>query len=731
MSVKRMKKWLVKVSHSEKERIAEAERLAKELGLHTATAQLLINRGCSTISDASDFLAKRTEQFHDPFIMADMEKAASKILETVENKKKIVVYGDYDVDGVTSVSILCLYLKKIGADVDYYIPSRINEGYGMSEASISRIKSMNTALIVTVDTGITAVEEAKIIKSLDMTLIVTDHHECYGELPDAYAVVNPKRPDCSYPFKDLAGVGVVFKLLCAIEILRNKNAKAIDCIRSICLDYIDLVAIGTIADVMPLRDENRLIVSVGLMYIEKNPRMSLEQLIIASIGDAKSPKRKITSGYIGFTIAPRINAAGRIKDASIAVELFLSDDKVQASKLAEQLCNINSQRQQEENLIIEEAYDKIEKEHDFKHDPVIVLDHESWHHGIIGIVASRITERYGKPCIMISFDDAGDNKDSVESLGKGSGRSIKGMNLVDALNHCSDLLEKYGGHELAAGLSIKRENLDDFKQKINDFARGCFDGVEPISHIEAEYELLPEEVTMEQAVELYKLEPYGVSNPVPVFVMYDMVVSSITTVGQGKHTKLLLAKDSLVINAMCFRKSQDDIDVLVGDKVDVMFNLDINEFQNTKNLQYIVKDIRLNYEDYKKEESEIALYHRIKDGSFDFSKIGEKQIKEIVPERGDFADVYNLLKKELRLDNNKFSIRGIQSLLKQHGITMKYVKLKYIILVFQEMNILGVDKPEDKEDVYQFSYVYVKNKADLDKSSILRKLKAASMQKNG
>lgn len=727
MSIRSTKKWLVKVSRSEKERIAEAERLAEELGLHTATALLLINRGCTSVSDAADFLNKKTEQFHDPFVMKDMEKAAERILDAVKNKEKIVVYGDYDVDGVTSVSILNLYLKSIGANVDYYIPSRLNEGYGMTEASISKLKDEGTSLIITVDTGITAVKEAVIANSLGLTLIITDHHECYGEIPDAYAVVNPKRPDCPYPFKELAGVGVVFKLLCAIEILRNNNFEPIDSVRRICKEYIDLVAIGTIADVMPLKDENRLIVAVGLSCIEKAPRMSLEQLIIASAGDSKAVKRKITSGYIGFTISPRINAAGRIRDASIAVELFLSNDKVKAAKLAEQLCDINTKRQQEENLIIEEAYQKIESEHDFKHDPVIVLDHDSWHHGIIGIVASRITERYGKPCILISFDEVGEN--NTAALGKGSGRSVKGMNLVDALCHCGDLLEKYGGHELAAGLSIRRENLDAFKQKINDFARGCFDGAEPVSQLEAEYEISVDEVNMEQALELYKLEPYGVSNPVPVFVMYDMIVSSLSSVGQGKHTKLVLTKDNLVITAMCFRKNQEDIDILLGDKVDVMFNLDINEFQNSKNLQYIIKDIRLNSDELKKEQAEISLYNLVRQGKFDFSKVSQSQIKEIIPERKDFADVYNVIRRELRLDNNRFSIRGIQSLLKQNGVEMKYVKLKYIILVFQEMNILGVDKTEEKEDIYQFSYVYVKSKADLEKSSILRKLKAAAMQK--
>ncbi len=338
MSERRTKKWLVKVSHSEKERIAEAESLAKELGLHTATAQLLLNRGCVTEEDALNFLMKRTEQLHDPFLMKDMDNAVSKIVETVNAGKKIVVYGDYDVDGVTSVSILYMYLREMGAIVDYYIPSRLNEGYGMSEASLVKLKNDGAALIITVDTGITAVDEADLINELEMELIITDHHECHSVIPNAYAVVNPKQTDCEYPFKELAGVGVVFKLLCALEIYIHKERNIIDNIREVCSKYIDLVAVGTVADVMPLKDENRLIVSAGLSAIERAPRMSVEQLIAASAGDSKQSKRKITSGYVGFTIAPRVNAAGRIKDASIAVELFLSDDKERATELAQELC---------------------------------------------------------------------------------------------------------------------------------------------------------------------------------------------------------------------------------------------------------------------------------------------------------------------------------------------------------------------------------------------------------
>ncbi len=726
MNKKKTRKWLVKVSHSEKERIAQAERLAKELNLHTATAQLLINRGYDTVDSASNFINKSTERLYDPFVMKDMCEAVSKIIDTIRNERKIVIYGDYDVDGVTSVSTLYLYLRSIGGNVSYYIPSRLNEGYGMSESSVKKIKEDGNSLVITVDTGITSVNEAKLISELGMDLIITDHHECHSELPSACAVVNPKRPDCPYPFKELAGVGVVFKLICALHIELHPELSMYDAVKEICNEYIDLVAIGTIADVMPLRDENRLIVAGGLYSIEKKPRLSLDCLLRVAGGDNK--KRRITSGFIGFTVSPRINAAGRIKDASIAVELFLSDDEDMALELAQKLCDINIERQQEENSIVEEAFVKIENEHDFAHDPVIVLDHETWHHGIIGIVASRITEKYGRPCILVSFDEIGDGKCDV-SLGKGSGRSIKGMNLVNALTHCSDLLVKYGGHELAAGLTIEREKLSEFKQRINDFARGCFDGAEPEAYLEADYEIMPDEVNMEQAMELYKLEPFGVSNTVPVFVMNGMTVSNISSVGQGKHTKLMLCKDELIVCGMCFRRTAEELNLIVGETVDVMFNLDINEYQNMKTLQFIVKDIRPVLEQIEFENNEQKYYYNIKDSVIDISSLSETDKADIIPKREDFALVYNFIKRELRLSKDKLSLRYILSSLNKNGNRIRYVKLKYIIMVFRELNILGVDLIDENSELYQFSYIFVKNKADLDKSTILRKLKSSSNQK--
>jgi len=734
MSLRKPRKWLVKASHSDTEKSAQVEKISKELGLCPPTVQLLLNRGCTDSASCVDFLEKKTEQLHDPFLMKDMEKAASHILEVAKSKKKIVIYGDYDVDGVTSVSILYMYLASLGADVGYYIPSRLGEGYGMSHDSLCKLHSEGCSMIITVDTGITATEEAKLIRSLGMELIITDHHECYADVPDAYAVVNPKQQDCPYPFKELAGVGVVFKLLCALEMLNRPEVPRIDTIRAIADKYVDLVAIGTVADVMPLRDENRLIVSKGLHTVETAPRVSLEALLNASVGDNRSGhKHKITSGYIGYTIAPRVNAAGRIRSASIAVELFLCEDSARARELAEELCEINKERQIEENKIIEQAFAKINEEHDFVHDPVIVLADESWHHGIIGIVASKITEKYSRPCILISFDDVGDGSGELSGedtdVGKGSGRSIKGMNLVDALTHCGDLLLKYGGHELAAGLSIERGKLEDFKQRINDFARGCFDSEQPVAALEAECELSSSEVTMAQATELYGLEPYGVSNPMPVFVMYGMRISHVSSVGGGKHTKLTLAKDNLVITAMYFRYSPAELDVYDNDVIDVMFNLDINEYQSMKNLQFIVKDIRLTKEQAEAEARERDLYERINDSSFDPSSMSAAEIDSIIPNRNDFAAIYNLLKKELRMDHDTFSIRAICKLLTNNGVPNRYVKVKYIIRVFQELNILGVDEVDPVAEIYRFKYIYVKNKADLDKSNILRKLKASFFSK--
>lgn len=723
--------WSAYVTSEEMNSAPEIKKLADALKLTDISAQLLVNRGYSKEADARAFLGKQTELLHDPFLMKDIEKGARRLISAAADKEKIVIYGDYDVDGVTSVSILYTYLKKLGATVSYYIPSRTGEGYGMSVAAIDKIASEGADLIVTVDTGITAVAEAEHIKSLGIDLIITDHHECHNEIPEAEAVINPRQPDCKYPFKELAGVGVVFKLLCAMEKCLCRGDSLMDSVRRVANEYGDLVAVGTVADVMPVKDENRLIVSLGLAMMERSPRLAISELLAAVNGDNGKYKqqKRITSGVIGYTIAPRINAAGRIKNASIAVELFLSESREQAARYATELCEINRERQAQENEIIEAAYQKIEKEHNFENDPVIVLSDESWHHGVIGIVASRITEKYKRPSILVSFE--GNSGNGADDVGKGSGRSIKGMNLVDALTYCSDSLVKYGGHELAAGLTVSREALPEFKRKINEYARECFKNDTGEPSVCADIELVSSDIGMKAAKELYLFEPFGVSNTVPLFLLRNMTVVSAVNVGAGKHAKYTLESPSGdEFCAMFFRHSVADGDLFDGDCVDLMFNLDINNFQGQENLQFIVKDMTMSKSQLDRELGERDKFSRIIGGTFDFSSVDRSEIRDYVPMREDFAMLYNMLRREIRMGNDLFSIRALGKMLEEEGAELTYIKLKTMLKVFQELNLLYVDEVDTEKEMYHFRYVYVKNKTDLDRSNLYRKIKTSFGIKN-
>jgi len=522
---------------------------------------------------------------------------------------------------------------------------------------------------------------------------------------------------------------VAFKLLCAMESLFHPQDLLGECVRRICMEYADLVAVGTIADVMPIRDENRLIVALGLRLMENSPREGIRALLQAAQSDAKSAQRKkVTSSLIGFTIAPRINAAGRIHDASVAVELFLAEDGERADSLARRLCDMNRQRQNEENKIVDAAYARIDAGHDLTRDPVIVLEDEHWHHGIIGIVASRITERYGCPTILISFEPSGEDavrSDAApEDLGKGSGRSVKGMNLVEALAACSDLLCKFGGHELAAGLTVRRDMLPAFRERINEYARGCFERGIPVPAMEADCELTVQDMTMEQAQQLYALEPYGTGNPVPVFVSCSMTVADVSAVGAGKHVRFRLEKDGVGVTAMLFRHGLSDIDVYPGDAVDVMYTMDINEFQGKQSLQFILKDIRLARESAEREADERRAYDSVlarmkgvqpEDGGADFT--------DMIPTRQDFAAVYPKLKHEICLRHEVFSIRALRHLLSSLGVDVGYGKLKFILAVFGEMRILRVEELDAERDIYCLGLIYNQQKADLEKSEILQKLR--------
>ena len=719
---KKEKNWLIKSSDGPEYSAAVTE-ISSALGINPVVAKLLYNRGYTTAEDAKAFVYMESEMLMNPFKMKDIEKGIDGIRAAIARGERITVYGDYDVDGVTSVCTLYLYLKSLGAKVDYYIPNRAGEGYGVSAQAIDAIKENGGKLIVTVDTGTTAIDEVEYAKSIGIDFIITDHHECHSDLPNALAVINPHRPDCEYPFKELAGVGVVFKLICAYE-ERVLGKSRIEAAKRIFSLYADLVAIGTIADVMPIKEENRIIVRYGLSMIENTNRIGLGALIEAASAknDAqraiqRKKKVKITSGYIGYTIAPRINAAGRIKEATLAVELFLSEDRARAREIAEELCRTNKERQAEENKIMQEAYEKI-GQYDIEENPVIVLDADTWHHGVIGIVASRITEKYTRPAILVSFEGNESDAPTPDDVGKGSGRSIKGMNLVDALCYCQDHLIKFGGHELAAGLSVTRGELDNFRRLINEYARNNLTEADMVQTVEADCELTFGEVNLALAKGIQLLEPYGVSNPIPGFVLRGVTVNDIIGISEGKHTRFSLGNGRYTLSAMYFSNSPESLGIYVGDKVDILFNLDVNEWGGRESAQVIIRDIKPSMTEKQKHKFEKDRFEEVKNGA---SFTAEENI---LPDREDFAAVYRLIQNLVRSDIDVLKHRDIISRLKttDPGLNIGYIKLKMIIMIFKELNILSIEDVDD--ETYKFKLYYSTTKKKLDKSTLLRRLRS-------
>ena len=702
----KQKLWSVLYDEASGEAKCVIEEISSSLGLSHTCAKILYNRGCKTPLDAKAFLSTGVEKLHSPYLLKDMDKAVARIMAAVENRERITIYGDYDVDGVTSVTLLYLYLHSIGADVNYYIPSREGEGYGLSVSAIDNLKSGGTQLIITVDTGITAKEETEYAKTLGIDTVVTDHHECLSVLPDVCAVVNPHRPDCTYPFSELAGVGVVFKLVCAIELYRNHGTDKIAVLERICNEYSDLAALGTVADVMPLHDENRAIVGMGLTRMSEQPRVGISALIEASsnVTNAKpvvskssstQRRRKIDAGYIGFGIAPRINAAGRISTATKAVELLLCENYTRAYNSAVELCEINILRQTEENKIAESAYEIVDKTHDFENDKIIVIAGDHWHPGIIGIVASRVTEKYGLPAILISFDGAMGDEPTPDDIGKGSGRSIKGINLCDGLKACEDCLEKYGGHELAAGLSVRRDRIDEFKEKINKFARETLGDSDFVERAYADCEMNLSDADMALADELSMFEPFGVANPTPQFMMSDLLVKNVFAIGGGKHTKLILSQGDKTIQAVLFGVGGFDFKFYCNDRVDIICKFNINEFRGEKTLQLVISEIRLSSAFEDEIQDDKALYSNIKSGNNTPVNFPDELTRQ------DVVSVYRFLKGCV-IDGIDYEalLRIINS---ESHKPISYLKLRLILDILSEINTLGVSENDDgsvKIDVF-------------------------------
>ncbi len=701
---------------------SEIAALGEQMGLSPVCARLLYHRGLKTADAVRRFLSCEDTNFHSPFLLKDVERAVARIRQAVEQKEKVVIYGDYDVDGVTSVSMLYLYLTGMGVDVGYYIPSRSGEGYGLSCAALDKLCAEDVRLVITVDTGITACEEAAYARKIGIDMVITDHHECRATLPDAAAVVNPHRPDCPYPFKELAGVGVVFKLIAAFEATlgAERGEPEIEGVRRIAARFADLVAIGTIADVMPITDENRLIVTLGLKQIERTERVGLAALLDeASAGASGKPqkRRKITSSFIGFGLAPRINAAGRMSEATLAVELLLADTHEKAAKMAAELCEINRMRQSEENTIAEQAYRRIEEEFDPDTTRVLVLEDDHWRQGIIGIVSSRITERYGLPSILVSFDGATQGFDSPDDQGKGSGRSVKGMNLVEALTACEDLLVKFGGHELAAGLTIRRDKLDEFRARINAYAAKCLPDGGVSAHLEADLTLDIHDVSIPLAEELSHLEPFGVANPVPHFILRDLTIERVSELGGGKHLKLQVGKGGVSLTAMLFSTPRSRFPYVEGDRIDLLGTVDINEFRDVRTVQLIVQDFKPSGSFEDEYNTHVARYREVRAGG-EFCAA-----EDFVPVREDFAHVYTVLRREFRQGKDIFAERSLLPMFNAgapHPIN--YGKMKYILEIFHELKICGVEEIE--QGVYRFDIYFNASKTSIEKSNILKKLKS-------
>ncbi len=548
------KKWEFYEENNEK--IIE---IAKKHNISELLTKILVNRGIIDDKEIDTFLNPTRNDFYDPYLMPDMEKAVERIIKAINNQEKVMIYGDYDVDGITSITVLKKFLEERGLKTGHYIPNRLEEGYGLNENAIRSIAEQKYTLMITVDCGISGIEEVDLANQLGIETIITDHHEQLENLPNAYAIINAKRKDSQYPFRGLAGCGAVFKLIQAISIRLKLEEKEF-------LKYLDIVCVGTISDIVPLVDENRVIAKLGLKLVAQTRNIGLRELIL------QSGYKKIDSNTISFGVAPRINACGRMGYQEEALDLFLTNNIEEARKITARLNSYNVERQTKEKDIFEQAIKELEKE-DIKNLNTIVLSGDNWHHGVIGIVASKLTEKFYKPTILICFED---------DIGKGSGRSLPGFDLHEALVESSAYLEKYGGHEMAVGLSLKKEKYNDFKLAFEEIAKSKnIQQIIPVIKIDSI--ITAKDVNKKTIEELEMLEPFGEKNKNPIFVYKNLKIDSIRALSEGKHLKLTLKDDNLLINAIGFNLGHLSEEYLIGDKIDIAGNLEINKYGRRRN----------------------------------------------------------------------------------------------------------------------------------------------------
>ena len=598
----------------------EAQARLQAAGYPYLVSAVLAARGVESPEQAAAFLEREDKLTLSPFLMKDMDKAAARLQEALARQERIAVFGDYDVDGITATCILVDYLKRRGADVVHYIPRRIEDGYGLSCDAIQGLYDHGVRLLVTVDCGITGVEEVDFANRLGLDVVITDHHECREELPHAVAVVDPHRADCTYPFKHLAGCGVALKLVLAMGGAEREA--------SLFARYCTLAAIGTVADVMQMSGENRTIVSQGLSALEKSDLIGLHALL----REAGLSGKEISSVQIGFILAPRINAAGRMGEADKAAELLLCDDPEAAERMAKELCALNRERQNVEQEIYVQAEEMI------GHMPTrqrsaLVLESSRWHQGVVGIVASRLSEKYSRPSFMIHLNGR---------TGKGSCRSWGGFNLFAALESCKDLLLGFGGHELAAGFTIDRENIPAFRERMNEYARSYCNGHPPEPALEVDAAIAhPGEVTLEELEALSVLEPYGSGNARPLFCLLGATLLRTQNVGQNRHLKLRLGKGCAQFDGIFFSTVAERCGCAVGDRVDAAFYLQINEFRGNRTVQLQMVDIRPSLCASGREQEALTLVTRCAEGE----QLSQREARRVMPTREQFAAAWRFLER--------------------------------------------------------------------------------------
>ena len=665
-------------------------------GYSPLLAVLLALRGYDDAGQARTFLSGGDQSVFDPMLLQDMDKAVARIRAAIERREHVAVFGDYDVDGITSTCVLTDYLRRRGVPVHPYIPDRIEEGYGLNMDAITSLqRADDITLIITVDCGITAIDETNYALQRGIDMVITDHHECSGQaIPNAVAVVDPHRPDCPYPFKHLAGVGVALKLVLALGEGREDALFA---------RYCTLAAIGTIADVMRMEGENRTIVQCGLESIDRSDFTGLHALL----REAGLTSRPISSIQIGFVLAPRINAAGRMGRAELAAELLLTDDPVRAEKLARELCELNRERQSVEQDIFRRAIEQMEDLPESERS-ALVLSSEDWHQGVVGIVASRLSEKFSCPSFMIHLSGGS---------GKGSCRSYGGFNLFNALEACSDLLVSFGGHELAAGFTIEERNIPAFRTRMNQYVRAHTGEHPPVSMLDVDVDLQhPSLITLEEVEALSLLEPYGAGNNRPVFCLRGATLESVQGVGQNRHLKLKLQKSRVNFDGIFFSVTAGECGVCAGMRVDAAFYLQVNEFRSQRSIQLQLIDLRPSLDPSGRENEALSLCRELISGG----TLSPRDAARALPSRDLFVRAWGFVLRVVGPDGVSEPMLPLLRHLSSEMVGAEtFLRTAMCLQVFAERGLLSIER---KDTTLTLRLTADGKKVELDKSPYLSAL---------